>query len=79
MMGVCGGTSGHPISDIDKQITGLTRQIILLIESLDAGWVQHNTDAMSHSLWWQVLGELCADDAGVTMGTEIIVQDSNYR
>merc|ERR1712189_19587 len=55
----------------------MTRQIILLIESLDAGWLQHNTDAVSHSLWWQVLGELCADDAGVTMGTSDLAPDSN--
>lgn len=37
-------------------------------DSLDVGWVEHNADAVAHSLWWQVGGELCADDARVTMG-----------
>ena len=41
-----------------------------VIQILDLGWVQHNADSVAHSLWWQVLWELSADDTGVTMGSK---------
>ena len=45
----------------------------VMSQRLDLWWVEHNADAMAHGLWWQVGGELCTDNARVTMGARSMI------
>ena len=47
----------------------------MLKQNLDLRWVQHDADAMAHCLWWQIGGELGADDTRVTVRA---VNESHY-